>query len=474
MRRLLGLLALPLVACQATSNQADLDARIARFEAEIVSGILIQGEPVETAALEERMARHGVPAVSIAVMNDGEIEWARAYGVADVDAQRPATPSTLFQAASISKPVAATAALTLVEDEMLALDQDVNELLSSWKIPASRHSENERVTLRRLVTHSAGLTVHGFPGYSREEQLPSTIEVLDGAGNTDAIRVDTTPGSIWRYSGGGYTVMQLLVADLTDQPFAAVLSERVLQPFGMTQSTYEQPLPDTRHTEASTAYRSDGSEVEYKWHVYPEMAAAGLWTTPSDLARFALGILDAYHGRSNNVLDQETARQMLTPGIHNHGLGPSIGAGGTLFGHGGANEGYRCQLYAFIETGQGAVVMTNSDNGGALNQEMIQTLAVIYDWPALKPEVRVVAEVDPNLFGELAGAYEIPGEVIVELEVVDGALWADVPGQGRQVLLPESDSVFFSRADGSEITFIRENGRIVAFSVDGMRADRVR
>ena len=474
MNKLLVLLILPALACQATSNQADIDARIAQLEGEIVSGIQIQGEPVNTATLEERMAHHGVPAVSIAVLNDGEIEWARAYGMADVETRRLATSSTLFQAASISKPVAATAALTLVEDGVLALDQDVNELLTSWKVPDNQHTDAERVTLRRLVTHSAGLTVHGFPGYSREEQIPNTVEVLDGGGNTDAIRVDTTPGSLWRYSGGGYTVMQLLVAELSDRPFAVMLSERVLQPFGMTLSTYEQPLPAPRHAEAATAYGRDGTEVEFKWHVYPEMAAAGLWTTPSDLARFAIGILDAYHGRSNDVLDQETAHQMLTPGIHNHGLGPSIGAGGTLFGHGGANEGYRCQLYAFIESGQGAVVMTNSDNGGVLNQEILQTLAAIYDWPALKPETRILAEVDPGLFEELAGEYEIPGEVVVTLEVVDGELWADVPGQGLQELLPESDSLFFSRADGTEVTFIRENGRVVAISAEGMRAERRR
>jgi hypothetical protein len=268
--------------------------------------------------------------------------------------------------------------------------------------------------------------------------------------------------------------MQLMVADLTGRPFPAVLTGRVLEPFGMALSTYEQPLPEARHAEAATGYRGDGSEVEYKWHVYPEMAAAGLWTTPSDLARFALGILDAYHGRAEGVLSQETARAMLTPGMNNHGLGPAIGAGGTMFGHGGSNAGYRCQFYAFMESGDGVAVMTNSDNGGMLNQEIIQTLADLYDWPALKAEAREVAEVDPGIIEELAGRYEVPGEVIVTLEVVDGELWADVPGEGRQELLPESDTVFFSRVDGTELTFVRENGRVVAFTVGGTRAERMR
>jgi CubicO group peptidase (beta-lactamase class C family) len=474
MRKLVALLLL-VVACDATNDQAATEARIAQFENAIISGIKIRGEPTSTATLEERMAEHNVPAVSIAVFKDGVIEWARAYGMADVEEGRPATAATLFQAASISKPVAATAALTLVDDGALSLDEDVNELLTSWKVPDNRHTATERVTLRRLVTHSAGMTVHGFPGYSREEPMPTTLEVLDGEGNTDPIRVDTTPGSLWRYSGGGYTVVQLLVEDLTGQPFPSVLSERVLEPFGMMLSTYEQPLPESRYSEAATAYRPDGAEVEFKWHVYPEMAAAGLWTTPSDLARFALGIIDAYHGRSNDVLSQEMARQMLTPGIHNHGLGPVIGPGGRSFGHSGGNEGYRCVLRAFIESGNGAAVMTNSDNGGVLYQEIIRTLAELYDWPDFKAEERVVAEVAPGLLAELAGQYEISGEeFVIGLEVVEGRLWADVPGQARQELLPESDTVFFSRADGTEITFVREHGDIVALSVEGMRADRIR
>ena len=473
MKRISVVLLLLTVACQDAPRRAEIDARIAQFENAVFAGIQIQGEPAVTASLEERLEFHNVPALSVAVLNDGHIEWAKAYGMADVANGTPASPTTLFQAASISKPVAATAALTLVQEGRLTLDQDVNEVLMSWKVPDNRHTATERVTLRRLVTHTGGLTVHGFPGYSREDQMPTTIEVLDGAGNTAPIRVDTTPGSIWRYSGGGYTVMQLLVADVTGGSFPEVLSERVLAPFGMTVSTYEQPLPEARHTEAATAYRGDGSAVEYKWHVYPEMAAAGMWTTPSDLARFALGILDAYHGRSDAVLSQEMARAMLTPGMNNHGLGPSIRADGTMFGHGGSNEGFRCQLYAFIESGDGVAVMTNSDNGGILNREVIQTLAELYDWPALKAEPRAVARVDAALLEELVGRYEVPGEFVVVLEIVDGQLWVEVPSMRRQQLMPESDSVFFGRYDGTIVRFVRESGRVTAFTVGSTRAERL-
>ena len=170
-------------------------ARIRAIEGAIVPGLIIRGEPVQTATLAERMEHHNVPGISIAVINDGKIEWARGYGLADVAEDRPVSPTTLFQAASISKPVAAAAALTLVEEGRLELDRNVNDWLVSWRVPDNEHTAKAPVTLRRLVTHSAGLTVHGFPGYARSAEIPSTVGVLDGEGNTDPIRVDTEPGS---------------------------------------------------------------------------------------------------------------------------------------------------------------------------------------------------------------------------------------------------------------------------------------
>jgi len=474
MKRSIVLLALLTVACDSANRQQEIDERIAQLENGVLAGVQILGEPAQRSTITERLDFFEVPAVSIAVINDGEIEWAKAYGMADVAEGRAATPNTLFQAASISKPVAATAALTLVEEGKLTLDQDVNELLSSWQIPGNRHTASEHVSLRRLVTHSGGMTVHGFPGYSRQETIPTTVQVLEGEGNTAPIRVDTTPGSIWRYSGGGYTVMQLLVSDLTGQRFPDVLLERVLDPFQMALSTYEQPLPESRHSDAATAYRDGGAEVEFKWHVYPEMAAAGLWTTPTDLAKFALGVLDAYHGRSEEVITQSTAREMLTAGIGGHGLGPSIGSDGLYFGHGGANEGFRCQLYAFIESEDGVAVMTNSDNGGYLNREIVSTLAEIYDWPALKARARNVVDVAPELLGELEGRYSYEGEVVLQVEVVNGEIWLDVRGEDRHELLAESDSVFFTRDTGLEVRFLRTDGRTVALRAIGTRFERVR
>jgi len=479
MARLWTLLIVGLVGCQALQDRQAVDAHIAAIENELEPRLVVRGEPMETATLAERMQALGVPGVSIAVMNNGAIEWARGYGLADVESGRPVTPTTLFQAASISKPVAATAALKFVQDGLIDLDEDVNGKLVTWKVPENEFTEAQPVTLRGLVTHTAGMTVHGFPGYARDEEVPATIGVLDGEGNTPPIRVDIQPRTRYRYSGGGYTVMQHLLTDVAGKPFPEIMRETVLEPFGMSESTYEQPLPEARWEQAATGYRSkvdprsDGEEVEGKWHIYPEMAAAGLWTTPSDLARFAIAIQEAYNGESEAVLSAEMARRMLTPDMEGHGLGPAIQGGGARFGHGGSNEGFRCTFTAFIEDGSGAVIMTNSDTGGALTGEILLNIALEYGWPGFEQDERTVAELEPAVYEELAGRYNIPGAGIVTIEYVDGRLWAEADFVPRAELLPESETVFFARDDGQRLTFVKEDGRVVAFVVQGTRAAKI-
>ncbi|HET7039363.1 MAG TPA: serine hydrolase [Gemmatimonadales bacterium] len=464
----LAVLASPVAACGQ-----QLPA-IERIEQRLMPRIVIRGEPPVTRSLSDRMTHYRIPAVSIAVMNGGKIEWARAWGMADVADNRAATPATLFQAASISKPVAATAALVLTERGMLDLDADVNRYLRSWKLPPGEALGGDSVTVRRLMSHSAGLTVHGFPGYARSATIPSTAGVLDGQGNTDPVRVDLKPGTQWRYSGGGYTVLQMLLADLTGKPFAQLMRELVLQPAGMASSTYEQPLPEARWREAATGYRDDGRPVEENWHVYPEQAAAGLWTTPTDLAKWGLAILAAADGAEGGPLSPDMARRMLEPGLNHQGLGPAIGPMGRFFGHGGSNEGFRCQLVVFRD-GRGAAVMTNSDRGGALVPEILATLAEEYGWPDFKAVERPVAAVPVERLAALAGTYRVEGQPPDLVITVDGGrVYAEAAGVLRRTeLLTESDTVLFTRDEGITFQFEREGDRVTAVRVMGRRAIRL-
>jgi len=330
------------------------------------------------------MKNHGIHGVSIAIIENGAID-ARTYGFTDKSGTSPITPSTLFQAGSISKPVAALSALRLVQAEKLSLDENVNQTLKQTEVPENEFTGVEKVTLRRILSHSAGLTVHGFPGYDANAQLPTLPQIMEGSkpANTAAIRVDVIPGSIWRYSGGGYTVMQQMMIDVTGKTFPQLMQETVLMPLQMTNSTYEQPLPKEWAGSAATGYYTSGKEVGHKWHVYPEMAAAGLWTTPSDLARYAISIQHALSGISNPVISQSMTRQMLTVQKGNSGLGLALdGSGKTLrFSHDGRDEGFDALMMAYAESGHGVVIMINANDDSGAVKRMLQAVQKEYHWP---------------------------------------------------------------------------------------------
>jgi CubicO group peptidase (beta-lactamase class C family) len=358
-----------------------VDTRIARVENVLLPPAVIKGQPLPTTRLEARMEAFGIPGLSLAVFHDGRIEWTRGYGMADVAEARRVTPSTRFQAASISKPVAAVTALALVERGALSLDDDVNRYLSSWKVPANGFTREKPVTLRALLTHSAGLTVHGFRGYARGEPVPTLVQVLRGE-SPEAVIVDTPVGARWRYSGGGFSILQLLVEDVTGEPFAEAARALVLEPFGMDQSTFVQPLPDDLRRHAATGYHAGRVPVAGGWHIYPEQAAAGLWTTPRDLARFAIELQRIAAGRSRRALNTELAAEMLHPQLEDWGLGVNVSGSGaaTRFSHGGANVGFRCYVVGYRDHASGVAVMTNADTGDAILHEVVRAIAKEYGW----------------------------------------------------------------------------------------------
>jgi CubicO group peptidase (beta-lactamase class C family) len=465
-----------------SSTSAAVAARIQRVENGLLPGVLIKGRTPLRMTLAERMRYYKAPGVSIAVINGGRIEWARGYGFRETGSSEPVTPTTLFQAGSISKPVAAMGALRLVQDGKLELDEDVNQRLVSWKVPENDFTKEKKVTLRRLLSHSAGLTVHGFPGYAADATVPTLVQVLDGAkpANTPAIRPDVVPGSRWRYSGGGYTVMQQLVVDVTGKPFPRFMRETVLARLGMKLSSYEQPLPPQRAGDAATGHFESGAAVPGKWHTYPEMAAAGLWTTPSDLSRFAIEIQRSAAGNSRKVLSPEMTRQMLTRQIDNAGLGLFLDGEGrsARFSHGGRDAGFDAMLVAYTEGGQGAVVMTNANIDGDLLGEVLRSIAYEYRWPDYLPKERELARVDPQVCQEYAGEYAFAGSRVLRVTADGDRLFGQFTDETvKYELLPDSATRFFSES-GPSFTFVRNGeGHVIAarFQMGGqnIRATRV-
>jgi CubicO group peptidase (beta-lactamase class C family) len=408
------------------------------------------------AFVKAQMAQRNVRGLSLAIIKDGKVALARAYGVVDESTKAPVTTATLFQAGSISKPVAALGALHLVEKGTLSLDADVNTKLTSWKVPENRFTTAEKVTLRRLLSHTAGLTVHGFPGYDVAGPVPTLVQVLDGTPptNTAPIRVDTTPGAIWRYSGGGFTVAQQLMIDVTGEPFPRYMQTAVLGPIGMTSSSFEQPLPSTRASLTATGYYADGSPVRGRWHLYPEMAAAGLWTTATDLAKFAIEIQETLAGRGHGVVSQATARQYVTEQKDGYALGIGVlGSGKSLrFTHGGRDEGFDALLMAGAESGDGVALMINANDNSPLQARIHGYVARLWGFagtpPARAPAATVAARIDPKRLAAYAGYYEASENNMV-------ALAPNPDGSGMQILvdgrpaenLLAMDSVRFGSSD---------------------------
>jgi len=437
------------------------------------------GSPLEL-SLTGWMEALEIPGLSLAVIDDYRIAWAKGYGVRQAGGDDPVTPETLFQAASIAKAVTALALLHHVERRAWSLDADVNEYLRSWKLAGNELTAGHKVTLRHLLAHTAGITPGGFPGYEVGAPVPDLVQVLNGESpaNNEPARVIATPGSAVRYSGLGYTILQLLLVDQLGRPFPRIMQETVLAPLGMNDSTFEQPLPPALSPRAASGHRASGEVVPGKWYVHPELAAAALWTTPSDLAKFAIEVAKSKSGRSNRVLSPEGTRRMLARHEGDMGLGLVIDPEDEhgFFAHSGGNQGYRCRLWAFADAGKGIVIMTNSDAGGLLFASVIASVANEYQWPSGKgrdvpPGIadrireiiqRVEVDVDPAVLARYVGRYELAPGMQFDVILEGGELTVQLADQPRFPVYPESETKFFYKVVDAQITFVEDDSGAVS------------
>ena len=457
------------VACCATAGAAPQQG----LESGLLPSVSIIGEPTRTMSLRERMAHYDVPAVSVAVIEGNRTIWSRGYGKLSRRGSDAATAGTLFQGGSLSKPIAAATALGLVQDELLSLDAPVNRFLKSWQVPSSVIADGRQVTVREILRHTSGLGVHGFRGYADREPIPTLVQILDGQepANSEPIRLVQTPGTSVRYSGGAYTVLQQVIEDV-EESFPTVAWERVLRPLGMKNSIFAQPLPVRLRSRAAVGHLVDKAEVPGSWHTLPELAAAGLWSTPSDLARFVIWI---NRGSRPGASTKHAAitRQMLepqrdaagepfaTPSGNQVGLGLVLEGEGPSFrfSHSGSNVGQKALMIGFPATGQGAVVMANSDTSPALIQEIVRAIAVQYRWPErFHRFVRPLA-LEASLLQRLAGTYRFesrgsgPGNLReIGVSVTPRGLRAAFPDGTTHELRPITSAEFLDPS--TEMTLI--------------------
>jgi CubicO group peptidase (beta-lactamase class C family) len=363
--------------------------------------------------------------------------------------------------------------------DKLSLDEDVNQRLTSWTIPDSGFTRDRKVTLRGLLSHSSGLADRAdFQGFASSEPFPSLVEILEGRNPKLPQQVQLTyvPGTQWRYSGSGYCVMQQLVEDVTGKRFPAVARELVLKPLSMTNSSFEQPLLPERARIAATGHKIGGDPVPGKWFALPE-ALGGLWTTPTDLARFIIETQKSKAGETNRILSPAMTGQMLTRQVRNWGLGLGLEGEGQAarFQHGGSVGGFECNLVGYVGTGQGAVVMTSGSQGWLLAREILWSIARDYGWPdySYAPQQKAVVAVKLSNLMKYVGRYEIDpafaSNLVFIVTTENGRLFVKRAQSTESTELHAvSDTTFFMLQDQLEVTFASD----ASGGVSGIRSNR--
>lgn len=427
------------------------------------------------------MTVYGVTAVSVAILHHNTIAWSSALGVRQSGSLDSVTPRTLFQVASMSKPVVAAAAMRLVEEGRLSLDRPANDYLVAWKIPDTTFTVGHPVLVRHLLSHTAGATNGAVGIYAPGSAVPTLLQALDGRSpsNRPPIRIDFTPGTRWRYAGGGYSILQQMLIDVTCQTFPALMATLVLDPLRMTESCYCQPLSSDLALRAAVGHDASGVPIAGGWWTLPEMAAGGLWSTAPDIARYLVAVNDAYSGRDARFMSRAAAVRMLTPIRDAWSLGFNADSVENWFrvSHEGSNNGYRSVFVDFPGRGEGIVILTNGDGGAELRQEILRSAAALYGWPGYAPTRKTPLPATVAALAEYAGTYRYSERFSSSIAVEDGALAARLNGGAASTLYREASETFFSLA-GTTYEFRRAsagtvNGVVVTFA-DGSQLRGVR
>ena len=466
-------------AC-SSSHTDDVQSRIDAVENSLIAAVINAGSEPAGMSLPDRMQHFQVPGVSIAVINNGEIEWAKGYGVTEAGGTQAVMTDTVFQACSVSKPVSVTGIMLLAQSGAIDISRNVNDYLRSWRLVDNAFTTTEKATVQRLMSHTGGTNVSGYGGYPAGNAIPSLLQVLNGTlpANTDPVQVVYVPGSRYSYSGGGMEVLHQMAEDVTGMPFQSYMKNNLLSPLGMNSSDFVQPMAGPLATRAAKAHDMDGIMIQGGWRTYPELIAAGLWTTPSDLACLLIEVQKATTTNTGKLLTQQTAMRILTPQPNSSmGLGFALanGKGGLIFNHSGSTFGYKSYMTAYRDRGQGIAVMTNGDNGYALFMEIIRAVAKVYGWPDDGVSTARLVDVPLSILQSYVGNYSatLEGQALqIEIYLAGSALMIKTALMGtgsRSDLYPTSANTFLLRDETivpGTITFSKDgSGNVTSLTI---------
>lgn len=433
--------------------------------------------------LKERMAHYGVPAVAIGVIRGGELVHAEGFGVLQAGADTPVDSDTLFSAGSVSKIATAALILKLHADAKLNIDADIRRYLKSWPWPSYEKQADIPVSLRMLLSHTGGFNLHGFSDFMPGAQLPTVYDTLNGTGPSqdEPLTLLFKPGKRYKYSGGGYTLAQLVATDILNTSFPAAAKAELFDVVGMRRSNFTNPLPDST-TNVAKAHDRDGTPVALPrgYQAMPEMAASGLWTSAHDLGQLVAALIRSYQ-TEGAFLPQSLAIDMMTQiAPSEHGLGPRLEGMGRnrFFHHAGSNDSYKTWMEGHLATGDGLVVLTNGTKGDDLFIEIRNAAADAFGWtinqPVFLPEVTVPDAMTESFLGTYAPDTGFPLEerqqligwiydAPITVHQNDGALTVSFGKSARKhALVPSAPNRFLlpvltPRAGVTELVFHRDS-----------------
>lgn len=423
-----------------------------QFENGIRSQVKFLGETEKLGSITNKMSEYKIPALSLAVINQGNIDWADIYQNTDFSDENKLDCASLFQAASLSKPVTFFTVVRMHSAGEIDLDKNIQNYLKEYKLSAGKQTPDNPVTFRNIFSHTSGITPGGYQGYAKDLTLPSDIDILKGSAGTNspAIAVITTPNETLAYSGGAYTLAELALQDIYRDEFSNIMKKWILEPVGMKHSVFTQPLT-SKFKNVAKGHVQSGNILDGGWRNHPEQAAAGLWSNSVDMAKFLIEIYKAYQGKST-IFSQSEIKSLLSHERDGHLYGFRIERSDDDISitHYGGNTGYRTGMTINLITGNGLVYLTNSDNGGALGDELFLSASQIYNWHNFKQASVYRKHVDTQQLRELQGEYKWNNQIDLSIKY-------DEKNNLISLYFPNGDEYKLTPIVGDGLEFIHQN-----------------
>ncbi len=447
---------------------------LSKIENNLIPKIQIENEPIYY-TLQERMEHYGAIGFSLTTIRNFKIEDSKGFGYCRKEEQINVENQSRFMVGSISKSITSLVVLKLQEKRILNIDTDIRSYLTSWKLPENEYTKNTPITLRMLIQHRSGLKKNQImkakdQGFIEGDKIYSLEELLNGKTAIQAISFDSKPGEIYKYSNQGYNLIQKILEDITEKRFEELAKEMVLEPFEMTNSTFETVFPNPNNHNYCYAYKNEKVHEGF-YRNTNQKSGGGLFSTSEDLAKFSIKIANIVRGK-DPFLSQKLAHQIFTG--EDYGLGFDLIKKDSLllFSHSGRTPGFYSFMAMNPENGDGFVMLVNSDGMGDLLMEMLRSTSKTFDWNIWSSKLITSISIHLENYKNYLGTYlykDEKEEYKVEITIKNKQLYYiefDENETFEYPLIPISKNIFIDGIDGDKIEFNKNDKQEITLIYD--------